>query len=113
MNIRSMALALGFFLAVGLPLSASAGPTPGGADTDGDLVEDAFDNCTTTSNSSQADSDHDGCGDACDLLVCDLTGDGTTSAPDFLAMGNEFGQANGPSGLTNPNKGPSCHGVGD
>ena len=45
MKIRLMALVAGFCLVVGLPLAATAGPTPGGTDTDGDDVPDGFDNC--------------------------------------------------------------------
>jgi hypothetical protein len=40
-----------------------------GADTDGDTVADAGDNCPHVANVGQADSDGDGRGDACDLLV--------------------------------------------
>jgi len=36
------------------------------ADTDGDGIGDASDNCPTVPNSSQADADADGVGDACD-----------------------------------------------
>ena len=139
MKVSLFAVVFGFFLAVGLPLSASAGPLPGGADTDGDTIEDAFDNCLDDSNSSQDDADHDGCGDACDQLLCDLTndgvtgtpdfivqsndfgcnagvglcpgdctGDGITGVPDFIALSADFGKTNGPSGITNPSKGPSC-----
>jgi hypothetical protein len=36
------------------------------ADSDGDGVCDLLDNCPTDANSSQADSDHDALGDACD-----------------------------------------------
>ena len=91
MSIRWMALTFGILLATGLPLAASAGPLPGGADTDGDTVEDAFDNCTADSNSNQDDADHDGCGDACDALVCDLTGDGVQGTPDFIVLSGDFG----------------------
>jgi hypothetical protein len=139
MKVSLFAIAFGFFLAVGFPLSAMAGPTPGGTDGDGDTVEDAFDNCLTASNSNQNDTDHDGCGDVCDTLLCDLTndgtqssgdfvalsvdfgctagvgncsgdctGDGTTSSGDFVALSLDYGKANGPSGITNPSKGPSC-----
>jgi MYXO-CTERM domain-containing protein len=38
----------------------------GGVDTDGDGVLDAKDNCDTTKNADQKDSDKDGKGDACD-----------------------------------------------
>jgi hypothetical protein len=91
MGIRSLALTFGILLATGLPLAASAGPLPGGTDTDGDTVEDAFDNCIDDSNMNQDDADHDGCGDACDDLLCDLTGDGKQTTPDFIALSIDFG----------------------
>src|SRR3990170_993978 len=40
--------------------------TPDHKDTDLDGIQDACDNCPTTSNPEQADTDHDGKGDACD-----------------------------------------------
>jgi hypothetical protein len=96
MKVSLFAMAFGFFLAVGLPLSAGAGPLPGGTDTDGDTVEDAFDNCLADSNFNQDDADHDGCGDACDQLLCDLTGDGIQGGPDFIILSGDFGCNLGP-----------------
>lgn len=126
MKIRLLALAFGFFLVAG---TAYAGPTPGGADTDGDTVENAFDNCTAASNSTQTDTDHNGCGNVCtvcnfdtnnslaggnDFLLIgmnfgmtvpagtlgDCNGDGTVGGPDFLIFGPQFGMSTGPSGIT-------------
>jgi len=133
MKVSLIALTFGFFLVVGLPLAATAGPTPGGPDSDGDTVEDAFDNCTTVQNAGQEDADHDGCGDPCDpLLLCDCDGDGFVGVDDFTQMViewgstsggmcdcdgdtyvgvddfttlvQEWGQRKGPSGITNPSR---------
>lgn len=133
MKVSLMALAFGFFLVVGLPLAAIAGPTPGGPDSDGDGVENAFDNCTVVSNTAQGDTDHDGCGDVCDPpTLADATGDGVVGAADFVALLSqfgsttggsadftgdtvvgaadyiillsEFGNSKGPSGITNPSR---------
>ena len=134
MKVSLIALTFGFFLVAGLPLAATAGPTPGGPDSDGDTVEDAFDNCTNLSNAGQEDADHDGCGDVCDpLLTCDCDGNGAvgvsdynvmsiewgnTSPPltcdcdgngavgvsDYNSMSIEWGQLKGPSGITNPSR---------
>jgi hypothetical protein len=103
MKVSLIALMFGFFLAVGLPLAATAGPTPGGADTDGDTVEDAFDNCTAVQNADQADADHDACGDACDIY-CDCDGDTVVGVQDFGKMSIEWGRTPGPSGITNPGR---------
>jgi hypothetical protein len=132
------ALGVGLMLALGLPLRAMAGPTPGGADGDTDGVENAFDNCTAVVNGDQVDTDHDGCGNVCDLLVCDVNQDGGTTSTDFtllkMCFGKaascnpaadcnndggitstdftllkmEFGKANGPSGLPASSKRPNC-----
>jgi hypothetical protein len=70
-----------------------AGPTPGGADGDGDGVENAFDNCSGVSNANQKDLDHDGCGDACDADLAN--NDGLTGAADFTAFRAAFGTSTG------------------
>jgi hypothetical protein len=49
------------------------------ADTDGDGVVDAVDNCPAVSNPDQLDTDGDGEGDACDA---DIDGDGVANAGD-------------------------------
>jgi hypothetical protein len=90
MKVSLLAMSFGFLLV--LPLAASAGPLPGGADSDSDTVEDAFDNCTTVSNADQADADHDACGDVCDAsITCDSTNDGVVGAPDFAAFVSQTG----------------------
>jgi hypothetical protein len=134
MKAGLIALTFGLSLAVGLPLAATAGPTPGGIDTDADGVEDAFDNCTERANPGQEDTDHDGCGDACDPLLlcdvdgnggvgasdfnqcsvewgstvqpllCDCDGNGGVGASDFSIMSGEWGLVKGPSGITNPSR---------
>jgi len=131
MKVKLMALLAGLFLVVGLPLAAMAGPTPGGADTDGDGVEDAFDNCTARVNATQKDGDHDGCGDTCDAdfdqngssgltdfgilknsfqtsvgnpaynASADMDCNGAVGLSDFGAFKNEFQTTAGPSGITN------------
>jgi hypothetical protein len=42
-------------------------PAPPAADADGDGVPDAADDCPGVANASQADGDHDGVGDACEV----------------------------------------------
>jgi hypothetical protein len=90
MKIKLTALVAGFALAVGLPLAAMAGPLPNGTDTDGDGVEDQFDNCSSGTfgvNPTQKDVDHDGCGDSCDA---DFDQNGSSGLTDFGILKNSF-----------------------
>ena len=105
MKVRLLAMAFGFFLVAG---TAYAGPAPGGADTDGDTVEDAFDNCTGVVNASQTDADHNGCGDACTAnIACDANGDTSVGATDFNILRMNFGMSvpTGTLGDCNPEDG--------
>jgi hypothetical protein len=56
-------------------------------DTDGDSVLDLNDNCTTSSNPAQIDTDADSFGNACD---CDFDGDGTCGIGDFNVFLADF-----------------------
>ena len=96
MKVRLLALTFGFLLASG---AAWAGPTPGGADSDGDGVENAFDNCRDVANASQTDTDHNGCGNTCTgNMACDFNNDLLVGVPDYLAMAGNFGMAVSPPG---------------
>ena len=68
----------------GLACSGGICPVPGStntlADTDGDGVFDLYDNCVSTANPTQTDSDFDGIGNACD--VSDADGDGIADSND-------------------------------
>jgi hypothetical protein len=109
MKVSLMALVAGFCLVVGLPLAAMAGPTPGGANSDGDAIENAFDNCTGVSNPNQKDFDHDGCGDVCDGDLT-ATQDGSSGAADFTAFKAAFGSSEG-SPAYNPRADMDCNGA--
>jgi len=106
MKISLMALVAGFCLVVGLPLAAIAGPTPGGADTDADGVENFFDNCLSDANADQKDVDHDGCGNVCDS---DNNNDGATNSSDFSAFKSTYLKSEGNPGY-NPNFDATCEG---
>ncbi len=59
------------------------------ADTDGDGVVDALDNCSQLANLSQCDSDGDGIGNRCDG---DLSNNGATNAQDTALFRQQLGQ---------------------
>jgi hypothetical protein len=130
-----MAVTFGLLLAVGTPLAAMAGPTPGGPDTDSDGIEDAFDNCTLVPNPNQVDCIHVGCGEVCygdinadqitniaDFLIwqpcfnqpaacapaADLNCDQIINIADFLLWQARFNQVPGPSGLPAALKSGGC-----
>jgi hypothetical protein len=94
---------------VGLPLAATAGPTPGGPDSDGDGVEDTFDNCYLAPdvNPDQKDVDHDGCGNICDS---DANNDGVVNASDFSAFKASYLKGEGDPGY-NGSFDATCEGV--
>lgn len=97
-------------------------------DTDGDGVEDAWDNCTLVPNPDQFDVDYDGYGNLCDADlnnnnvtnaqdyaifrsrlgnsatpppydIADLNGNGIVNAQDYAIFRTLLGAAPGPSGL--------------
>ena len=92
---------------VGLP-GLGFGPTPARAgavlDADGDLIPDAFDNCSTLDNgpndgSNQVDVDLDGFGNRCDA---DFDQDGATTPADFGLFLGTFGGPCIPPGVCAP-----------
>lgn len=88
MKTGLMALVAGFCFLVGLPLAATAGPTPGGPSAaDGDGIENFFDNCLNVGNPDQKDFDHDGCGNLCDS---DANNDGVVNASDFTLFKSSY-----------------------
>jgi hypothetical protein len=93
MRARALAPGLAILLAGGA--TAWAGPFQG-LDTDGDGVENQFDNCTLVGNPDQADANHDGCGNVCTRPIsCDLAGnmDFIVAGPDIAVIGTNFGMS--------------------
>ena len=78
-----VALVAGALLA---PAAAPAAVTAG--DRDGDGVPDAVDNCLTSPNASQRDTDSDGFGNACDP---DFNNDGLVDERDMKILTQQFG----------------------
>lgn len=74
-------------------------------DADGDGVGDLADNCVTVANASQADSNLDGVGTACDP---DYNNDGLVDEVDFEILANAFGSSTG-----SPNFNPDVDHNGD
>ena len=69
-------------LALGLGILVAAGAARG-VDSDGDGIENAFDNCLLVSNPDQLDGDQNGCGDACTRpITCDTDGNLAVGAED-------------------------------
>jgi len=88
MRYSLVALASAALFAIGLSISAIAGaPLP---DTDSDGIPDEWDNCVSTSNTDQCDTNTDGYGNLCDT---DINNDGAVGNPDFNTFRANFGQA--------------------
>lgn len=66
-----------------LALTACSGGSSSQTDTDGDGVADSIDNCPTTQNADQLDTDSDGAGNACDS---DDDNDGVPDSQDAFPL---------------------------
>jgi hypothetical protein len=86
MKSRIRAISVAVMFALSITMSAQA------ADTDSDLIDDAFDNCPFVANgpnelSNQVDTDEDGFGNSCD---CDFTQDLFVLSDDFVLLYDAF-----------------------
>lgn len=81
-------LVAAFIAALPVAVAHPASAADGYLDADGDLVQDADDNCQAHANPDQADVDRDGFGNACDA---DCTGDAVVGGPDFGQLALEYG----------------------
>ena len=95
MRFGLLASLLAFFLALGVAGTAYAGPGLG--DSDGDGLDDFFDNCRDVALAppDNKDSDGDGCGNICDG---DFDQDGIVNGADFIIFRGGF--IAGASGIT-------------
>ncbi len=77
-------------------------PCDGGqiGDTDGDTIDDLFDNCTLIANSDQRDTDSDGYGSVCDP---DFNQNNFVDPVDFSLLKSRFGQPGWPDQDLNGN----------
>ena len=90
MRFSLVALGCAALFAIGLSISAIAGtPLP---DTDSDGIPDEWDNCVSTSNTDQCDTNMDGYGNLCDADVA-APNDGVVGLPDFNLFRADFGSA--------------------
>ncbi|HEX4824807.1 MAG TPA: dockerin type I domain-containing protein [Candidatus Polarisedimenticolaceae bacterium] len=63
---------------------------------DGDSYADPIDNCPFVANESQADSNHNGIGDACEAgTTADIDGNGRVDGLDLARLGRAFGSSTG------------------
>ena len=87
MRLNLLVFVIAMSVSMGIATASFAGPGLG--DTDGDGIDDFFDNCLDDSNSTgpnlfpHLDTDRDGCGNLCDG---DFTQDGVTNGADFIAF---------------------------
>lgn len=82
--MKRMILLIAALVLVLVPAASNAAVCNGGLpDTDNDGCTDADDNCVTTSNPLQLDTDCDGIGNACDA---DFNNDGQVNTADFVAF---------------------------
>ncbi len=93
------------------PLTYTCAP-PGsgermGINQDEDNFLDGLDNCPSVANNSQADSDNDGIGDACEVTLADFDGDTIPNTVDNCTLISNVDQADD----DNDGQGNACEGM--